>query len=90
MCAGRQQKSNLMQYPYSAPQEKNFELSYVIFRQKIKKLQLIMYLIWSTPKMPKGECMNCTKNGHRKVPMANIDLLKKTASLTLSASILHN
>ena len=40
----------------SAPQDQNFKLSYVIFRQKKKKkkIQLIMYLIWCTPKMHSG------------------------------------
>ena len=38
-----------MQYSYSAPKDKHFELLYVKFRQKIKKLQLKAYLIWFAP-----------------------------------------
>ena len=38
-------KSNLRKKLYSALQEEHFELSYVKFRQKIKKLQLKTYFI---------------------------------------------
>ena len=33
-----------MQYSYSAPKDKHFELLYVKFRQKIKKLELKTHL----------------------------------------------
>ena len=33
-----------MEYSYSAPQDKHFELLYVKFRQKIKKLELKTHL----------------------------------------------
>ena len=72
-----------MLQPYSALQEENFEISYVMFRQKIKMLQLVKEVSWtgsqdehSTGAKPSRmhRPTKKQKNGHRKVPMANIDL----------------